>query len=75
MSYLTCPDCGKKIEVFGESKAKKLAEEYGIPAIARLPLDANIAKLADHGRIEDYDTNAFEDIFSVIEKTERFDAE
>ncbi len=74
MSYLTCPDCDKKIEVFGPSKAKKLADEYGIPAIAQLPLDSNIAKLADQGRIEDYDTNAFEDIFSVIEKAERFDA-
>lgn len=74
MSYLTCPDCDKKIEVFGPSKAKKLAEEYGIPAIAQLPLDANIAKLADQGRIEDYETTAFEDIFNVIEKAERFDA-
>ena len=74
MSYLTCPDCDKKIEVFGPSKAKKLAEEYGIPAIAQLPLDANIAKLADQGRIEDYETTAFEDIFSVIQKAERFDA-
>ena len=73
MSYLTCPDCDKKIEIFGASKAKKLAEEYGIPAIAQLPLDANIAKLADQGRIEDYETNAFADIFSVIEKAERFD--
>ncbi|MBR2341719.1 MAG: Mrp/NBP35 family ATP-binding protein [Clostridia bacterium] len=74
MSYLRCPDCDKKIEVFGASKAKKIAEEYGIPAIAQLPLDANISKLADLGRIEDYDTTAFEDIFSVIEKTERFDS-
>ena len=74
MSYLSCPDCGKKIEVFGASKAKKLADEYGIPAIAQLPLDANIAKLADQGRIEDYETTAFEEIFSVIEKAERFDA-
>ena len=74
MSYLTCPDCDKKIEVFGPSKAKRLADEYGIPAIAQLPLDANIAKLADQGRIEDYETTAFEDIFNVIEKAERFDA-
>ena len=74
MSYLTCPDCDKKIEVFGPSKARKIADEYGIPAIAQLPLDANIAKLADQGRIEDYETTAFEDIFNVIEKAERFDA-
>ena len=75
MSYLSCPDCGKQIEVFGPSKAKAIASEYGIPAIARLPLDPNISKLADNGRIEDYDGSAFKDIFDVIEKTERFDKE
>ena len=73
MSYLTCPDCGKKIEVFGHSKAEKIAAEYGIPAIARMPLDPKIAQLADVGRIEDVDCSAFKGIFEQIEKAERFD--
>ena len=68
MSYLTCPDCGKKIEVFGQSKVAALAQEYGIPSIARLPLDQKIAEYADAGRVEDYSTEAFKDIFTVIEK-------
>ena len=71
MSYLSCPDCGKEIEVFGQSKAKAIAEEYGIPAIARMPLDPQISKLADQGRIEDYDGSALEAIFAQIEKAER----
>lgn len=71
MSYLSCPDCGKEIEVFGQSKAKAIAEEYGIPAIARMPLDPQISKLADQGRIEDYDGSALEAIFTQIEKAER----
>lgn len=70
MSYLTCPDCGKKIEVFGHSKARAIAEEYGIPAIARMPLDANISTLADAGRIEDYDGSALQEILDRINKTE-----
>ena len=70
MSYLTCPDCGKKIEVFGHSKARAIAEEYGIPAIARMPLDANISTLADAGRIEDYDGSALQEILDIIQKTE-----
>ncbi len=74
MSYLFCPDCGKKIEVFGPSKAAKIAAEYGIPAIARMPLDPKIATLADNGRIEDCDVSALKDIFEQIEKAERFDA-
>ena len=71
MSYLTCPDCGKKIEVFGHSKAKAIASEYGIPAVARMPLDPTISGYADAGRIEDYETDALEEVFAQIEKAER----
>ena len=67
MSYLTCPDCGKKIEVFGASKAASIADEYAIPATARMPLDANISALADAGRIEDYDGSALQTILTQIE--------
>ena len=68
MSYIECPDCGKKIEVFGDSKVQALATQYGIPAVARMPLDAKIATLADTGRIEDYQTNALDEVFALIEK-------
>jgi Mrp family chromosome partitioning ATPase len=68
MSYLSCPDCGKKLEVFGSSKAKAIAAEYGIPAVARMPLDPEISKLADAGRIEDYETDALNEVFAQIEK-------
>ncbi len=70
MSYLSCPDCGKKIEIFGQSKVEAIAAEYGIPAIARMPLDAEISKLADAGRIEDYQTDALEKVFEQIEKAQ-----
>ena len=71
MSYLSCPDCGKQIEVFGHTKAAMIAKEYGIPAIARMPLDPKISVLADNGRIEDYDASALAEIFAQIEKAER----
>ena len=70
MSYLPCPDCGKEIEVFGASKAKYTAAEYGIPAIARMPLDPQISKCADNGRIEDVDGSAMADVFESIQKAE-----
>ncbi len=68
MSYLSCPDCGKKIEVFGVSKADSIASEYGIPSVAKMPLDPMITQLADGGRIEDYDGQALSAIFEEIEK-------
>ena len=69
MSYLTCPDCGKKIEIFGASKADKTASEYGIPSVAKLPIDPNISALADTGRIEDYDASALSSVLEQIENT------
>ncbi|MBQ7715574.1 MAG: Mrp/NBP35 family ATP-binding protein [Clostridia bacterium] len=53
MSYITCPDCGKKIEVFGESRVERIAAEYGIPKSTALPLDPSLAYLIDEGKAED----------------------
>ncbi len=69
MSYLTCPDCDKKIEIFGASRAEKTAAEYGIPSVAKLPIDPKISALADNGRIEDYDASALQDVLQQIENT------
>ena len=71
MSYLSCPDCGKKIEVFGHSQAERIAAEYAIPAVAKMPIDPKISAFADAGRIEDYETDALLDVFEQIEKAQR----
>lgn len=52
MSYLECPDCGRKISVFGESHIDEIAEEFGIPVLAKLPIDPKIAEHVDSGSIE-----------------------
>lgn len=68
MSWLACPDCGKKIELFGASKAAAIANEYGIPAVAKMPLDPEIARLADQGKIDEYDGAGLESIYREIER-------
>ncbi len=75
MSYLVCPDCGKKIEVFGRSKAEEIAMTYGIPSVARMPLDTKISNLADAGKIEEYQTDALNVIFDSIERAQARKAE
>lgn len=67
MSYFTCPGCGKQLELFGSSKVAALAMEYGIPSVARLPIDPTFASLADAGSVEQADTNALADVLSKIE--------
>ena len=52
MSYLECPDCGKKISVFGESHVEETAEKYGLEVIGKLPIDPKLAAACDEGMIE-----------------------
>ena len=52
MSYLKCPDCGKEIAVFGESKAESLAKKFAIPETVRLPIDPSFASAIDVGAAE-----------------------
>jgi len=52
MSYLSCPDCGKKIFVFGESRIDEVAKENEIPVLAKIPIEPKIAKAVDEGAVE-----------------------
>jgi len=52
MSYLECPDCGKKISVFGESHIDEVAAGYGIDVLAKIPIQPKTAQLVDEGAIE-----------------------
>lgn len=67
MSYLECPDCGKRIAVFGESKVAETAEKYGLDAYAQIPVNPEIAKLCDAGKIEELDKNWLENIVKKLE--------
>lgn len=57
MSYIDCPGCGKRINVFGESKTEAVANELSIPFLGRLPLDPDVAKLCDQGAVENFNKN------------------
>ncbi len=54
MSYFECPDCKKKISIFGESRIEETAKEYAIKTVARLPINPEFAALSDSGKIEDF---------------------
>ncbi len=48
-SYLVCPDCGKKIPVFGESHIEEVAADLDLTVLAQMPLDPAYAEIADAG--------------------------
>ena len=68
MSYIQCPDCGKKIEVFGESHVDAIARQYGIPHTAALPIDRKLAASADKGMIELTNGDWLDEIANAIDQ-------
>jgi len=52
MSGFRCPDCGKVHNIFGESHIDEIAEKYGIPVTAKIPMDPSVAAKCDSGDIE-----------------------
>lgn len=68
MSYLECPDCGKKISVFGESKIDEVASSMNLPVLAKLPIDSKNANLVDKGAVELADSKLIMNAVEFIEK-------
>lgn len=68
MSYVQCPDCGKKIEIFGESHAEELAKQFGAKGFARVPFDSALTKCADNGLIELFEGDYVDDLFKKLEE-------
>lgn len=67
MSYVECPDCGKRIEVFGKSRAEEIAARHGIKTWATLPLNPNLASLVDNGNIENFSGAWLDSISAMLE--------
>ncbi len=67
-SYLECPDCGKKIEVFGKSHLHEVAEKYNLPILGRMPIDPTFAELCDAGNLEAVSGNPLEEAVTVLEE-------
>jgi Mrp family chromosome partitioning ATPase len=66
MSYVTCPDCGVEIQVFGPSRAMQTARRLGVPLLGRLPLDADLACRCDAGEVEKYETTLLDPIVEPL---------
>lgn len=70
MSYLECPDCGKKMEIFGSGKAEEIAKELGVPVLAKLPIKPENAALVDAGEVYKADNSmligAFDEIAEAV---------
>ncbi len=66
MSYLILPETGKKLEVFGRSKGEEMAKASGAPLLGKLPIDPELARLCDEGKIEKYSSDAMSELFANV---------
>jgi len=66
ISYVTCPDCGKQIHVFGESHVNDIAKRHGIGAVAQLPMDPKLAAACDKGQIEQFEGSWLDGMIKTI---------
>ena len=67
MSWIACPDCGKKIYPFGEGRSEQAAEGLGVPLLARLPLDPSLANACDRGLIELFNENWLDAVMEELD--------
>lgn len=65
-SYFKCPDCGKEVQVFGESHIDEIAAELGVPVLGKMPIDPEFAKLADEGKFDQAENGHVSDAFGVL---------
>lgn len=67
MSYVECPDCGKKIEIFGKSHTEETAKQFGIPVLARIPVNPELASQCDKGVIELFEGDWMSAVADAVE--------
>jgi len=68
MSYVVCPDCGKEIKVFGDSRIDETAESFGFDLLGKIPMDPKLSALIDKGWIEMMDNTYLENAALAIER-------
>ena len=66
MSYVSCPDCGKKLFLFGEGRSEQAARKHGLALLAQMPIEPGLTQLVDEGRIEDFTGNWLDPVADVI---------
>ncbi len=70
-SYLKCPDCGREIQLFGESHIEDVSKALDVPVFGRLPLDPAYAQKADAGEFESLENPHLE---TAVEKLKKLNA-
>lgn len=66
MSYINCPDCGKRIDLFGESHLEEIASQHGIEVTASLPMNPEVARACDAGEVEKIEIPDLDSVVAIL---------
>ena len=66
MSYVVCPNCETKIEIFGKSNIDEIADENDTEVLAKLPLRVEYSKMVDEGMVEDIDIKELDETIKML---------
>lgn len=67
-SYLQCPDCGKKIEIFGKSNIDQVAADMNLKVLGKVPIMPQLAAYADAGSFDQFDNEYVSEAVEALEK-------
>ncbi len=67
MSYIICPDCKKEIRIF-KGNSQGIADELGLKLLAKIPMDPELAELADAGKFERFYQDYMQNCADELEK-------
>ncbi len=68
MSYVKCPECGKQINIYGESNIENIAKGYNLPVLGRIPIEEAVSRAVDAGDVESIDSEYITKAADLIEK-------
>lgn len=68
MSYVKCPDCNKIIPVFGESNIDRIAKDFNLPVLAKIPVEQKMSVTVDNGEVETLTSGYVDDAAAAVEK-------
>lgn len=69
MSYYVCPHCNERINIFGESKIDETAQELNVPVLAKLPVNPDINRLIDDGKISEIECNELDEFTDALKQS------
>jgi Mrp family chromosome partitioning ATPase len=66
MSYVICPHCGDRFELFGKGHSADIADAFDTKFLGKIGIDPNMSKLGDEGKIESYENDDVAEVIDTV---------